>query len=373
MQQNKNIDHEQAFFANEKNFFFSAGNTFSTGETVAVKNEGGDLVYGIITMKQPFTKNRYVVPDVESNRSEWTPYPASSIGKLKENMNVWERMKSKLYKPTQPKPNVSKQVPKKGHPEHEARVELGFDAADKITSEQLEKKYKTQMEEAKKEGDVTTRKAREKLIQSSYNALKRILVVVTRDKASQTLIAAAEQGNLEAVNKALNAGADSNAQADDGSTALMLAIQGWKLAIGRLLLKRKDIDVNVKNAEGHTALMLAVREGSLDIVKLLLGRKDTDVNAQDKYGYTVLMVGSQKGNLNIVRSLSNLDMVRLLLKAKDIDVNMKDVAGHTALMWAAREGSLDIVRLLLERKDTDINAQDGEGSTALILAVQGVA
>ena len=53
-----------------------------------------------------------------------------------------------------------------------------------------------------------------------------------------------------------------------------------------LLLKRKDININIQNEIGNTPMHLAVNNPFTDIVKELLKFKDINVNIQNNYGYT---------------------------------------------------------------------------------------
>ena len=357
--------------AKAEDFSFRAGNTFNTGETVAVKNEGGDLVYGIITMKQLFTKNRYVVryvvPDVVPNRSEWTPYPASSIGKLKENMNVWERMKSKLYKPTQPKPNISKQIPEKGHPEHEARVELGFGAAAEITSEQLEKNYKIRIEEAKKVPDAAARKVREKLIQSSYNALKKAIDNVNQQlhRSTQDLLRAIQSGNFANVRKAIQEGADVNARDRYGNAIITLAISFRNaeafINVVRLLLAN-GADINASDRAGNTTLHLVVHlyevRDAMKIAAFLLAN-GANIDARDRAGNTIL---------HVAIPYRSVDIIKQLLANEKIDINARNNDGLTALMIAADLKNAPIVELLLADKRIDVSDRDRDNFRALVRA-----
>ena len=86
--------------------------------------------------------------------------------------------------------------------------------------------------------------------------------------------------------------------------------------------------------------MWAVRGGIADIVRLLIERKDIDINAQDKYGYTALMVVAQTGNL---------ELVRLLLEREDVDVAIKDETNMSALDLTHNEAIKSVLRKYIKK------------------------
>ncbi|OAL72714.1 hypothetical protein A7D00_2487 [Trichophyton violaceum] len=128
----------------------------------------------------------------------------------------------------------------------------------------------------------------------------------------------------------------------------------------RLLLDRKEIDINCTTETGRTMLMQVVEFGHFEVVKLLLEREDLDVNAADNAGDTALIIASFRG-FNRIASL--------LMERKELDMNFQ-VHDGTALMHAARTGFGDLVYVLLNRPDADINLQDHRGRTALMFAAR---
>ena len=86
--------------------------------------------------------------------------------------------------------------------------------------------------------------------------------------------------------------------------------------------------------------MLASQEGkNIDIVKLLLDRKDIDVNSKNNDGWTALMIASQEGK--------NIDIVKLLLDRNTCYCNTS-FDNTTALEIAVERQNEDIVKILLE-------------------------
>jgi ankyrin repeat protein len=97
------------------------------------------------------------------------------------------------------------------------------------------------------------------------------------DSASDRLLQAAADGSLEGVKEALRQGADVNARAQFGDTALNLAAEhGHKDVVQCLLDKGADIH-NLGGAD-KTPIMNAAFAGNIGIVRLLLekGARVTD-------------------------------------------------------------------------------------------------
>lgn len=122
---------------------------------------------------------------------------------------------------------------------------------------------------------------------------------VNREFAQGTILhMAIGIGDPELVSLMLEHGAQVNAESQDGSTPLMLAVQ-QSLAVENtrmveILLSQKGLNLNAQNRYGATALMLASganekKKGSLEIVKLLVGKgadkEIRDINAKKALDY----------------------------------------------------------------------------------------
>ena len=144
------------------------------------------------------------------------------------------------------------------------------------------------------------------------------------------------QWNAEKIVKPLiEAGADLNAQDNEGKTALMIARQRLAMGIARLLITEgadrrhaaddiadaiiaaaKTNDVNkassiiyydfpvddVQDDDGWTALMWAAHTNSVDVVKLLIAA-GADVNAKDKRGAPVLRYAEENDAADVIELL----------------------------------------------------------------------
>ena len=106
--------------------------------------------------------------------------------------------------------------------------------------------------------------------------------MTTRDELSEIeekkgdhteLMRAALEGNTATVNTLLAGGADVNAIANDGATALILAASSGDTESVRALLRRGAGLGNRYSQSGETALMLAKKNNHTDIVELLSGER----------------------------------------------------------------------------------------------------
>jgi uncharacterized protein len=166
-----------------------------------------------------------------------------------------------------------------------------------------------------------------------------LLLPVLRGQAAgdSALVAAAKDGDLQAVRAQIAKRANVNEAARDGSTALLWAVYNSDQEMTRALLAAGAAP-NSPNHYGITPLLQASRTGDARLVELLL-KAGADVAAAYPEGETPLMAASRTGKI---------DAVRLLL---DAHANVNAVDAHqqqTALMWAAAEGHTDIVKALLE-------------------------
>jgi ankyrin repeat protein len=156
---------------------------------------------------------------------------------------------------------------------------------------------------------------------------------------ADSLIDAARQGDVAAVQALIKKHADVNAAEGDGLTALHVAAQEGNLQIVQLLLKSKA-NVAAKTRLGdYTPLHLAAEGAHADVVAALL-QAGADVHAVTTYtGVTPLHLAA--------KAVGGEATVKLLLD-KGSDPNAREAAaGQTALMFAAADGRLAAVKELL--------------------------
>ncbi|KAK7101388.1 ankyrin repeat, SAM and basic leucine zipper domain-containing protein 1-like [Littorina saxatilis] len=172
---------------------------------------------------------------------------------------------------------------------------------------------------------------------------------------------AVKQGNLQAVEDALNHGVDVNTQFSSGWSALMYAGNSAKGDIFKLLLGR-GANPNFHDKDLYTVLMATCgctnQEGEVlvECVKLLI-EKGADVNAHDRQHVTPLMYAAKEGRLEIVQ----------LLLDSGAEIDRQDSRGWTAVSWATQRLQLGVVKLLLD-SGADRNKRHSDNLTAIDLA-----
>ncbi len=155
-------------------------------------------------------------------------------------------------------------------------------------------------------------------------------------EAPQTLLDAAEAGDhFAAMRLVMAKGANTNATAADGSTAIMYAAADGDLELVRALIKAGS-DVKLKNQFGTSAITEAAIIGSAPIIDALL-KAGADPNFRTPNGETPLMAAARSGHL---------DAAKTLLDA-GADINAKETWGEqSALMWAAAQSQAEMVKFL---------------------------
>lgn len=188
------------------------------------------------------------------------------------------------------------------------------------------------------------------------------------EDSNERLITAARDGDAEAVREALRQGADVNIVSQHlGGSALVVAASGGQLfsALGwpwqkylqvMKVLIEAGADVNAQAWGGSTALMWSAEGGNADMARLLI-EGDADVHVKDNGGHTALLLAARNGHVDVVR----------LLIGEGADIHARNRGGNTALMLAAASGKPDVARLLIE-EGADVHARNHDGDTALMLA-----
>ena len=163
--------------------------------------------------------------------------------------------------------------------------------------------------------------------------------------ADPGLIEAVKAGEVETVRALLDGGADVDAPASDGATALHWAVHRDDVGLVDLLLEA-GADVTVANRYGVQPVALAAENGSAAILEKLL-RTGADANAALPGGETALMTAARTGYPDTLRALI----------VHGADVNARDAThGQTPMMWAAARGHARAVHVLAEAGG-DVNAR----------------
>ncbi len=201
--------------------------------------------------------------------------------------------------------------------------------------------------------------------------------------ATQEFFDAIKQGEWSRVEQLVGAHPDlANAQAPDGTSAVLFAAYRGKSDIAKFLASRRDnlnifeaavigdndrIEkilnekpelVNAHAPDGFQPLGLAAFFGHLDLVECLLPR-GAEVNAASKNDLRVMPLHSAVANKQYG--------IAATLLARGAEVNAVQQDDFTPLMEAAQNGQLEMVKLLLTY-GADVNAKKKDGKTALKLA-----
>lgn len=177
------------------------------------------------------------------------------------------------------------------------------------------------------------------------------------DKLKRTaLYFASFCGHLNIVETLLNAGANINTRAIDGSTPLIVACQKNNLSLIRGLLNSRA-NIDLADQDGFTAFTIACREGSFDAVKELVATGKININFQMADNLTGLMLACVNGHQRIVE----------FLLERDVELNTVDDEGKTALFYASLNGDPGIVSALIA-KGAVVDQANSNGETPFIIA-----
>lgn len=161
------------------------------------------------------------------------------------------------------------------------------------------------------------------------------------------LLAASEEGNLQAVRHLLQSGADVHEKGFIGMTALHFACVEGHPSVCRELLAY-GADPNAQTQDGQTPLHLSIHPD----VALPLMEHGANLNAQDHWGQTPLHLFCGNHQTSMVKALVE----------HGADQHAINDLGQTPLMLASACNHVDAIAFLGQ---ADVNAQDDEGNAAL--------
>ena len=156
------------------------------------------------------------------------------------------------------------------------------------------------------------------------------------NSASLLLQAAAQSGNLRITDMLLLAGAQLNAKARTGRTALHIAVTADHLDLIRFLIDKGAV-VNVRDAEGTSPLDDAVWRGYLDAAAILLAHGACLNEPETKTGATPINEAAYLGKTSLIQYLLQFNP----------DLGIPDRRGFTPLENAIRMGKADAALALL--------------------------
>jgi ankyrin repeat protein len=184
--------------------------------------------------------------------------------------------------------------------------------------------------------------------------------------AGDTVLDAVAQGNKVRLRALLKGGADVNAAAGDGLTAIHQAAMNGDTESAQILIYSGANLKATTRLGGYTPLLLAAKNGDAAMIETLL-KGAADPNQATTNGTSPLMFAAASGNVVAVRVLID----------RGADVAAKEKAmGQDALMFAAAKGRTDVVKVLIGKggnvkaatKVVDLNAFSREAEEAFAAA-----
>ncbi|MGN7413037.1 ankyrin repeat domain-containing protein [Paenibacillus sp. SAF-068] len=174
----------------------------------------------------------------------------------------------------------------------------------------------------------------------------------------EQLFKAVEDRDNESIQKWIQAGANINAQDQNGRTAAMIATYNNDLTSAKALIKA-GADVNIQDDMKNNPFLYAGAEGYLDILKLTI-EAGADPAITNRYGGTALIPASEHGYVEVVQEL---------LTQTSVNVDHVNQLGWTALLEAIilNDGNArqqETIQLLIDH-GADVNIPDRDGVSPL--------
>lgn len=176
------------------------------------------------------------------------------------------------------------------------------------------------------------------------------------EKGDTLLIKAAREGNIDEINRLIQAGAHLDLQDNYGNTALIsAALKGHTDVVNALIQAFAYLDL--KNNHTLRDLRWALRNGCRHKIEALLPTGSDILSIQGQCGDTALITAARNGHTNTVVALIQAGA----------HLNLEDAYGNTALICTVLNGHTHTANTLIQA-GADIMLVNKAGENALILA-----
>jgi uncharacterized protein len=202
-------------------------------------------------------------------------------------------------------------------------------------------------------------------------------VNATAEDGSTALLWAAHRDDRVLVERLLKAHADAKAANRFGATPMSEAAAYGDSAVMELLLNA-GADPDSANADGQTALMVVAHTSNVKAAELLL-KHGAQVNATEKLrGQTALHFAAAESQGEMVQELLHHRADPNAVSKIDHDLRQVSAepriawrapGGLTPLLYAARQGCMECVQALIKAK-ADPNLSDPDGISPLLIATE---
>lgn len=129
-----------------------------------------------------------------------------------------------------------------------------------------------------------------------------LIKILNKMECDETLlIRVCKEGDINIAKILIDAGANVNAQDDDGDTPLMKACLIRNKELFKLLIDSKA-NVNIQNNNGNTAVIASCMKNDIEMIKLII-KAGCNLELKNKYENTVLMFAGLYNRTEIVKLL----------------------------------------------------------------------
>ena len=183
--------------------------------------------------------------------------------------------------------------------------------------------------------DARSRTGDSAILTAVYHHQKEIVNLLVARGAALSLFEACAAGEIERVERTLDASTINTYSADGWTPLHLAAFFGHATITEMLLAQGADVTARSRNPNGNTPLHAALAGNHKLVVGLLIGR-GADVNAADARGWCPLHLAAANNNLDAVKQLI----------AQGADVHAPNGEAKTALSRATEKNHREIAALL---------------------------